>query len=158
MTQCQRTRHRTRVGNLHIILLHSPWPAAQIALLVPFPQSGASSGALTRGCSATSRLRAKRSGHVSQLIGSTYRCYVSGTYNISMYLIRGCYTFGCHIINHASGFYVPSFHVTHILICADPVHATFPNAISICDGMSPTTHHALHRARKISCHNSRNLA
>jgi hypothetical protein len=75
-----------------------------------------------------------------------------------MYLIRGCYNFGCHIINQVSGFYVPSFHVTHILIRSDPVHATFPNAISTCDGVSPTTHHSLHRARKISCQNSRTLA
>jgi hypothetical protein len=95
---------------------------------------------------------------IDYLIGSTYRCHVSDTYNITMYLIRGCYTFDCHIINHVSGFYVPSIHVTHILIRADPVHATFPNAISICDGISPTTHHSLLRARKISCHNSRTLA
>jgi hypothetical protein len=92
------------------------------------------------------------------VIGSTYRCHVSDTHNITMYLIRGCYTFGCHIITHVSGFYVPSFHVSHILILADPVQATFPNAISICDGMSPTAHHSLHRARKTSCHNSRTLA
>jgi hypothetical protein len=92
------------------------------------------------------------------MIGSTYRCHVSYTYHITIYLIRGCYTFDCHILNHVSGFYVPRFHVTHILIRADPVYATFPNAISICGGMSPTPHHSLHRARKISCHNSRTLA
>jgi hypothetical protein len=92
------------------------------------------------------------------MIGYTYLCHVSDTYNITMYLIRGCYTFCCHIFNHVSRFYVPNFHVTHILMRADPGHATFPNAIYTCYGMSPTTHKSLHRSRKISCQNSRTLA
>jgi hypothetical protein len=66
----------------------------------------------------------------------TYLCHVSDTHTPTAYLIRGCYTFRCHIINYVSGLYVPSFHVTHILIRSDPVHATYPNSIAICDGMS----------------------
>jgi hypothetical protein len=93
-----------------------------------------------------------------QRIRLVYYYNVSDSCTTTTYLIRGFYTFRCRIINHVSGLYVPSFHVTHILIRVDPVHATYPSAISICDGMSPTPHHSLHRARKISCHNSRTLA